>query len=347
MTPAGSVQTVLGSTELSKLGRTLTHEHLALDFDKFYVPPPRELSKHFRANFDIGNLGFVRQYPYSSRYNVTFNDVDTRKAIFEEIKLFKLHGGGTIVENTSHGIKRDIPLMVQVSQQIGVNIIVGTGHYVEACQKDLINEEQMYNLILKELTEGCEEYPSIKAGFIGEVGSSWPITEFEKKAIRATAKVQKQLNCPVSFHPGRNSQAPFEIMRIYLEAGGDSKKAVMSHLDRTLMKKDELLEFAKLGCYTQFDLFGTECSYYQLDEKTDMPSDAQRLDRIGWIKQDRGVEQVLMSHDIHTKHRLVQFGGHGYSHIYTNILPRMPARGFTAQEIDTITIDNPRRWLAY
>lgn len=34
----------------------------------------------------------------------------------------------------------------------------------------------MYDLILKELTEGCEEYPGVKAGFVGEVGSSWPIT---------------------------------------------------------------------------------------------------------------------------------------------------------------------------
>ena len=38
--------------------------------------------------------------------------------------------------------------------------------------------------------------------------------------------------CPVSFHPGRDAAAPFEIMRIYMEAGGDPKKAIMSHLDR-------------------------------------------------------------------------------------------------------------------
>ena len=43
--------------------------------------------------------------------------------------------------------------------------------------------------------------------------------------------MQKELKCPVSFHPGRNSKAPFEIMRIYTEAGGDPKKAIMSHLD--------------------------------------------------------------------------------------------------------------------
>ena len=58
-------------------------------------------------------------------------------------------------------------------------------------------------------------------------------TAFEKRAIQATAEVQQQLKCPVSFHPGRNTAAPSEIMRIYQEAGGDARKAILSHLDRT------------------------------------------------------------------------------------------------------------------
>lgn len=56
---------------------------------------------------------------------------------------------------------------------------------------------------------------------------------FEKRAIQATGEVQQQLKCPVSFHPGRDAAAPLEIMRIYQEAGGDAKKAILSHLDRT------------------------------------------------------------------------------------------------------------------
>ena len=100
--------------------------------------------------------------------------------------------------------------------------------------------------------------------------------------------------------------APFEIMRIYLEAGGSAEKAVMSHLDRTLLNDEQLMEFADLGCYCQFDLFGTEVSFYQLNPPTYMPSDAQRLDKIVKLIENGKVERVLMSHDIHTKHRLVR-----------------------------------------
>ena len=56
--------------------------------------------------------------------------------------------------------------------------------------------------------------------------------EFEKRVIMATGEIQEVLKCGVSFHPGRDAKAPFEIVRMYLEAGGRAEKCVMSHLDR-------------------------------------------------------------------------------------------------------------------
>jgi len=53
-----------------------------------------------------------------------------------------------------------------------------TGYYVASVQNAStlnMTKEEMYNFMCKELEEGCEEYPDIKAGFIGEVGSTWPI----------------------------------------------------------------------------------------------------------------------------------------------------------------------------
>lgn len=60
-----------------------------------------------------------------------------------------------------------------------------------------------------------------------------------------------------------------------------------------------------MGVYCQLDLFGTECSYYQLFTEYDMPSDAQRMDVIVRLIKEGFEDRVLMSHDIHTKHRLV------------------------------------------
>lgn len=56
--------------------------------------------------------------------------------------------------------------------------------------------------------------------------------DFERRAITAAGELQERLGCGVSFHPHREPRAPFEILRLYLEAGGRADKAVMSHLDR-------------------------------------------------------------------------------------------------------------------
>ena len=68
--------------------------------------------------------------------------------------------------------------MKKISQETGVNVIVGTGHYVAITQNSVTlasAEEKLYDLMVKEVTIGCEEYPEVKAGIIGEVASSWPM----------------------------------------------------------------------------------------------------------------------------------------------------------------------------
>lgn len=50
-------------------------------------------------------------------------------AVLEDVKFFRECNGGTIVENSNYGLKRDIPLMKRVSEETGVNIVAGTGIY--------------------------------------------------------------------------------------------------------------------------------------------------------------------------------------------------------------------------
>ncbi|CAG0898026.1 unnamed protein product [Darwinula stevensoni] len=171
--------------------------------------------------------------------------------------------------------------------------------------------------------------------------------DFEKRVIEAAAEVQQQTGCPVNFHPGRHIKAPYEVLRIFGEAGGDVRHMVMSHLERTINDEGQLLEFAELGSYLEFDLFGVEVSNYQLNEEIDMPSDAQRIQRI-WQLVDEGYEKsILVSHDIYSRHRLRKYGGHGYGHILENVLPKMLNRGLSQSVIHSIITRNPRQLLTW
>jgi len=348
------VQTVLGPIKPSQLGRTLTHEHLSLDFDFFYKEPPKQLSDQFTDEITLNNLGAIRQYPYASRYNINFGDADTHRHVIDDVLLYKKYGGGAIVENSSHGLKRNLRFLYDVSIGTGVHLIAGTGHYINNVQTEEhlnMSVENMVKLYIDEMKNGIDLIGDgktfIKCGFIGEVGSVYPIHEFERRAIESTAIAQEQLKCPVTFHPGRDPKAPFEIVRLYLEAGGKADKCIMSHLDRTIYDFTTLLEFAELGVYCQLDLFGTEISHYQLNPTTYMPSDYQRIESIIKLSKEGFTNRLLISHDIHTKHRLVGYGGHGYAHILNNVLPRLITYGLTEEQIDQITIGNPADWLSY
>ena len=123
---------------------------------------------------------------------------------------------------------------------------------------------------------------------------------------------------------------------------------VIGHVDRTVPDVDGLKEIASEGCFIQYDLFGTEVTatfpyqFYGID----MPSDPQRLDRIAALVAGGHDDQILVAHDVSTKHRTRRFGGLGYDHFLRDIVPWMPRRGFSEATIHKIIVDNPRRAFA-
>ncbi|KAK1174075.1 phosphotriesterase-related protein-like [Huso huso] len=344
---SGKVQTVLGLVDPNQLGRTLTHEHLTMTFEFCFCPPPPGQESLADAQIEMQNMFWLQQNPYSSKENLLLNQETV--AVKEELLQFKRAGGGTIVENTTTGINRDMKTLKWLSQETGVHVVAGAGYYVfdtHSSETRSMPVEKLTDIIVSEIEHGADG-TDIKCGVIGEIGTSWPITESEKRVLQATAHAQAQLGCPVIIHPGRNTEAPFQVIRILQEAGGDISKTVMSHLDRTIFESEKLLEFAKLGSYLEYDLFGTEMLNYPFNPDVDMPSDNERIKRLRLLIGEGFEDRIVIAHDIHTKNRLTKFGGHGYSHILTNIVPRMLQRGITQHAVDNILVENPKRWLTF
>ena len=200
--------------------------------------------------------------------------------------------------------------------------------------------------MVKELTEGVGD-TTIKCGVIGEIGCSWPLTPAEKKSLLAAAAAQSETGAPLIIHPGRNEPSPLEIVRILQEAGADINKTVMSHLDRTVFDRSKLLELASTGVYLEYDFFGIEVTYYQSNHATDIISDAQRIQNIKFLTSEGYADKVVIAHDVHTRHRLVKYGGHGYAHIQVNAVPKMLMRGISQEVVDKIQISNPKAWLTF
>ena len=339
----GKVQTVLGAIDPSQLGPVMTHEHLLIDFELMFDFDSR-IKKDSRIKdlstkpVSIENLGLIRQYVYSNLDNLTLAD---KEVAVKEAEQYKSSGGGTIVDATTIGIGRDPKGLEYISEKSGVNIVMGAGYYVEAShskETSNLSENEISNQIIKDIQVGVDN-TSIKAGIIGEIGCTWPLTKNEKKILNGAGKAQVETGAAILIHPGRNENAPIEILNVLKNAGADLTRVIIGHLDRVTFDIRKLKEIASSGCFLEWDLFGTEVSFYQLSD-FEMPNDTMRMDIIKAMTDEGFGEKIVISHDICTKHRLLKYGGHGYGYILNEIVPRLHKKDFSATEIQNIIENN-------
>jgi phosphotriesterase-related protein len=136
------------------------------------------------------------------------------------------------------------------------------------------------------------------------------------------------------------------VADFFLTRGAPMDRLVLSHIDRTIFDEGRLLKLAATGCVIEFDLFGMEQSYYSHSD-IDMPNDAIRLRLLRRLIENGHLEQIVISHDICHRTRLTRYGGHGYQHIFRNVIPMMRRRGYSEAEIDTIMVETPKRLLTF
>ena len=344
---AGNVQTVLGTVSPEALGPTLTHEHLLCDVSVLRHPPTEASALDmFHQPVSLENLGYVTHHAAINLDNARLLDIDTAIA---EATLYARHGGGCLVDATSGGLSRDPVGLAQIARATGLNIVMGSSYYVDAAHPADVpgkSEDEIAEEIVRDVTEGANA-SGIRSGVIGEVGCSWPLTDNERKVLRASARAQRTTGAPLLIHPGRDEAAPMEIIAVLDEAGADLGRTIMGHLDRTVARRETLTSIAESGCYLEWDLFGREQSYYDPNPFFDMPTDAMRMDTIAWVISEGYGDRVVVAHDICHKTRLVKYGGHGYFYILSSIVPRMRSRGFDEAAIDRILVENPARILTF
>jgi phosphotriesterase-related protein len=337
----GRVQTVLGLCDPAALGATLMHEHVLCD-----IRPPR-----WR---DLRNED--EPITLSNRFAIDYGEIDAPGNLVldradlavEELRRMRLDGGNAVVELSCGGLHPDPLGLVRVAEQSGATLVMGCGHYVEEYQhpdNHLRSVDDFTREMVEQIFVGAWG-TRVRAGIIGEIGCQMPWTPLERRVMAAAVQAQRESVAAVSVHPGRHPDQPQEVAEFLRGAGADLARVIMSHVDRTIFDDDRLFRLADSGIVLELDLFGMETTHYKWAD-IDMPNDGERL-RVLRKLIDRGhLHQIVISHDICYRSRLSCFGGHGYGHIFRNIVPLMRRRHFDRAEIDTILIDTPRRLLTF
>ena len=343
----GETQTVLGTVDPSKLGVTLTHEHLLIDLSAVFVKPSSEVDRSLSEEpVNLHNLGWMRINWSSNKDNLVQNDV---MLAIREAGRFRDAGGGTLVDVTSVGIHRNPKALVEISRATGVHIVMGSGYYIGPALPEDFSQRTVDNIteeIVRDIQIGVGD-SGVRSGIIGEIGCSWPWTKDEQKSVAAAVAAQRATGAPLMIHPGRTEKAPLEIVNFIDREGGDLSRTVMSHVDIRVYDRQILRDLASTGIYIQYDTFGLESPFPPHAPDTYMPSDYQRIEQLIGLIDDGFIKRLVIAHDNCTKHRLREFGGHGFDHIPLTVTGWMKRQGISQSQIETILIHNPKRILTF
>ena len=255
---AGKVMTVRGPIDSDQLGPTLMHEHLFITLYRAFEPDDNTPATDWclwDQELTMDKLDLARDRKLI-RDNWVL--VDERTAIDEAME-FRYHGGGSIVEVTSIGIRRDPLAMSRVSQATGLNVVMGSGWYQKLyhpADMDQRTMEDMTDEIIRDVTVGVGG-TAIRSGIIGEVGIEGnPITENEVKSIRASGRASRATGAPISFHRGGQGRERLAVIGMLGEEGTDLSRVIFGHSDPISGDLDLMLELLGHGVYIQFDLLG-------------------------------------------------------------------------------------------
>ena len=299
-----NVMTVQGAIPATKMGTSLIHEHILVDFIGAENYDPKKW-KHE----DV----IIKVLPY--------------------LRELKQAGCTTLVECTPAYLGRDVLLLKKLSAQSGLQIITNTGYYGGSVNKFLPahafaeTEHQLSDRWIKEHTEGIEG-SGIRPGFIKISVNDSHLSEISKKLVRAAALCHLSTGLTIASHTGPAIPALEEI-NIIKNMGVAPEAFIWVHAQN---EKDpqQYMVAARAGAWVSLD--GLR------DENVD-----QYAELISFMKKQKHLHRVLISHDAGWYEPDKPDGGkiRGYTTVFKKLIPALEKTGFTKRDIQQVFQRNP------
>jgi predicted metal-dependent phosphotriesterase family hydrolase len=306
------IQTVLGPIEPQALGFTLPHEHTQIAL--WHIPD----------RWDYWQL--TRDEP----------------VILEELAAFRAVGGSGVVDVTPVGVGRDPDWLVGLARASDLHIVMGCGWYREAYYpaEALVDRRSVDSLaeeLVREAIDGAGE-SGVRPGIIGEIGTDKPwVSAREERVHRAVARATRRTGLAITTHAvlspvGREQLAIFEA------EGADPTRVVIGHAD-SYPHLEHYLAILERGASLEFDFLGMSFT------PTERLGEGRIVELLQELLSRGHAERILLSQDVCHDSQLRRYEGNGYTYLATTFLPRLRAAGVSEAEIETMTIENPRRLL--
>ncbi len=302
------VHTVSGPVPAGRLGTTLVHEHVMVDFIG-----AEEVSKD--------------RYSAEEVFSV---------ALPHLVQVYGL-GCRALVECTPAYLGRDAQLLRRLAVASGIRIITNTGYYGAIGGKYLPRHaleesaEKLAEIWTGEFLGGIDG-TGIRPGIIKTGVNKGPLSQIDAKLIRAAALAHKATGLTIASHTGDGSAA-MEQLDILASAGVAPDALIWVHAQNE-QNADVHMAAGGRGAWLEFE---------GVTEKTV----AARAEQVAGLIRKGLLQRILISLDAGWYHVGEPGGGNfrSYDFCFTSFIPALRQAGVTDAQILRLTIDNPREAL--
>jgi len=308
------IRTVLKDVAPGALGTTATlfHEHLSFEWARVRGP--------------------------NGRGPATGPEKDVT-LLSDQLDLAAAEGVGCIVDAGTTDVGRDVAFLARIAARTRVHIVACGGLYMQRTYPDDIatkSEDQVADDLVKDA--GANRY-----GAFGEIGETpdAAMSAQERKVFRAVGKAHGRTNLPIFTHnaygtgPNVPKDAGLRQLDAFESAGVDPRRVAIGHtccLDDPTA--DIIKQLARRGSFVGFDRVTAGA----------VPDDKKVRMLLAFF--DAGyADRLLLSSDYNFTARSAARPGYGST--LTVFVPKLRVAGVNEETIRRITIDNPRRFLAF
>src|SRR3954452_13473549 len=315
------VQTTAGPIDAGELGRTLIHEH-------------------FRGRDEA----VAHQWPHA------YDEDEEWSVCMEQADAVKEHGIKTIVEPTAMLLGRNVPLLQRIADETGLNIVTCTGIYTyEHLPHYFANRDvdAMADLFVHDIEEGIQG-TGVKAAFIKCAADEPGVTDNIEKVHRAAARASVRTGAPIMAHSRPASNTGPRQVEIFLEEGVAPEKIQIAHTGDS-DDLDYIEGLLDKGVYIGLDRYGWNL-FLPVDQRN--ATTLALLERgyaermflsqdwvvaLDWVPQELVpgfVDQGMVEGDM------------SMTLIFERIIPALKEGGMTDDQLETMLVANPARWLS-
>jgi phosphotriesterase-related protein len=308
-----SVETVLGPVEASRLGVTLSHEHVMVSMG--------QENRHYPWRFDWDA---------------------TRANAVRELTEAKAGGVDTIIDLSTPDLGRDVEYIRDVARASGMNIVVATGIWRDVPRSFWAREhDETAEIFVREIREGIGT-TEIKAGVIKVANDMGGVTPEGERIIRGAARALKQTGCPISTHHWAPEQVGRRQVELFAMEGAPMDRIAIGHsADSTDVGYLESL--LKTGVWLSMDRYPGGPGRPNWEQRNETVK--ALIDR-GWA------HRLMLGHDhapspvVKGKPSYQPSSPTRYLHLSTVAIPGLRAMGVSEETVHQMMVENPRRFLS-